>query len=159
MSSLILYSLSLTLLLVSFSKDREKTKTALTKGYKSFFKLLPTILPMMFFIGISLSILNPTIITKLLGYESGILGIILGLIIGSIAFMPSFVALPLGANLLAHGAGYPQIAGFISTLMAVGFITFPVESKYFGKKTAFLRNSLGLLASIIFVLIIWSVMK
>lgn len=158
MSSLILYGITLLLLLISFIKDKSKTKKALLKGYKSFIKLLPTLIPMMLFIGISLTILNPEIISKLIGSQSGILGIVLGLVIGSITFLPSFVAFPLGANLLAHGGGYPQIAGFVSSLMAVGFASFPIEIKYFNKKTAILRNGLGLAASIIFVIIMWSVM-
>lgn len=158
MSSVILYGITILLLLISFIKDKSKTKKAVLKGYKSFIKLLPTLIPMMLFIGISLSILNPEIITKLIGRQSGIIGVVIGLVIGSIAFLPSFVAFPLGANLLTHGAGYPQIAGFVSTLMAVGFASFPIEVKYFNKKTAILRNGVGLIASIIFVIIMWSVM-
>lgn len=114
---------------------------------------------MMLFIGISLSILNPTTISNIIGSQSGILGICLSLILGSVAFMPSFVAFQFGATLLDHGAGYPQIAGFVSTLMAVGLVSLPVEIKYFNKKTAIIRNSLGLFVSVIFVIIIWSVMK
>ena len=159
MNSLVLCILALSLLLLSFIKDKTKTKKSLMKAYKSFTKLLPFLLPMILFIGISLSILNPTIINRLIGSGSGIAGISLAMILGSVTFMPSFVAFPLGANLLAHGAGYPQIAGFISTLMAVGFVSLPVEIKYFDKRTAIMRNTLGLIASIIFVIIIWSVMN
>lgn len=159
MDSLFLYVFSFSLLLLSLIKDKQKTKKALLKSYKSFMKLLPSVIPMMLFIGISMTIINPNLITKLLGYNSGVFGVSIGLILGSITLLPGFVAFPLGANLLKHGAGYPQIAGFISSLMAVGIVTFPVEIKYFDKKTAIIRNSLGLIASIVFVLIVWGVMK
>lgn len=158
MNSGALYTITILLLLVSFSRDKQKTKKALRKAYKSFIKLIPAILPMMLFIGISLSVLNPSIISRLIGKESGIFGVFLGIALGSAAFMPGFVAFPLGANLLAHGAGYPQIAGFISSLMAVGMASLSVEIKYFNKKAAILRNLLGVFASIVFVIIIWSVM-
>lgn len=158
MNSSVLYLITVSLLLVSFTRDKQKTKKALMKAYKSFIKLIPAILPMMLFIGISLSIINPSIISRLIGNESGILGVLLGLALGSAAFMPGFVAFPLGANLLAHGGGYPQIAGFISSLMSVGLASLSVEIKYFNKRAAILRNLLGLFASIIFVIIIWSVM-
>lgn len=159
MSSLIINLIVLVLLLISVLKNKTKTRKALMKAYKSVLNFLPSIISMMIFMGISLSIVNPVLITNILGEESGIFGITLSLILGSAAFMPSFIALPFGANLLAQGAGYPQMAGFISTLMAVGVASFPVEVKYFGKKTAFLRNTLGLIASIIFVILIWSVMS
>ncbi len=158
MNSSVLYLITILLLLASFIRDKQRTKKALIKAYKSFAKLIPAILPMMLFIGISLSVLNPSIISRLIGNESGILGVLLGLALGSTAFMPGFVAFPLGANLLAHGGGYPQIAGFISSLMSVGLASLSVEIKYFNKKAAILRNLLGLFASIIFVIIIWSVM-
>jgi len=61
-------------------------------------------------------------------------------VIGSVTLIPGFVAFPLAAGLLKSGAGYLQLAVFISTLMMVGVITLPVEMKYFGKKVAVLRN-------------------
>lgn len=39
-----------------------------------------------------------------------------------------------------RGAGYMQIAAFISTLMMVGIVTMPVEISYFGKKATIVRN-------------------
>lgn len=158
MNSFTMYLIAFVLLIISFINDKNKTKKALKISYKSLVKLLPSVLPMMLFIGISLSVLNPSLISKLIGSSSGVFGIVLSLVLGSVAFIPSFVTFPLGANLLSHGAGYPQIAGFISALMAVGIVSLPIEIKYFSKKSAILRNSLGLLASIIFATIIWSVM-
>jgi uncharacterized membrane protein YraQ (UPF0718 family) len=94
----------------------------------------------------------------ILGEESGVLGVLIALVIGSITFMPSFVAFPLGANLLSHGAGYPQIAAFISSLMAVGFVSLGLEIQYFGKSSALLRNLFAIVASIVFTIIVWRVM-
>jgi uncharacterized membrane protein YraQ (UPF0718 family) len=78
--------------------------------------------------------------------------------VGSIAFLPSFVAFPLGANLLNHGAGYPQIAAFVSSLMAVGIASIGVEIKHFGKRVAILRNGIAIIASICFAVVVWRVM-
>ncbi len=158
MTSYILYGGVTVLLIFSAIFDMGKTKKALKIGYNSFKKLIPSIVPMLIFIGITLSVLSPSVVSSILGDKSGIFGVLLGLFIGSITFMPGFVAFPLGANLLEHGAGYPQIAGFISSLMAVGFTSIGLEIKYFGKKSAIIRNILGLIASVVFALIIWSVM-
>lgn len=159
MSSGIFYLVVGILTVISFIKDKQKTIKAFKIGLNSFKKLLPSLIPMMIGIGLILSILSPSTISSILGEKSGVLGVVLGLILGSIAFMPSFVAFPLGANLLAHGAGYPQIAGFMSSLMAVGLVSLSLEMKYFGKKTALLRNLTAFVASILFVVITWRFMQ
>lgn len=158
MSDYFIYVIVLILLAISAVLDKKKTKKALKIGLKSFKNLLPTLIPMMLFIGVILSILSPDNISLILGERSGIFGIIAGLIVGSVAFLPSFVAFPLGASLLEHGAGYPQIAAFVSTLMAVGVASIALEIQYFGKKMAVHRNILAMFASIMFTVIVWGVM-
>ncbi len=150
----ILYFIVGGLMVLSFLKDRKKTHMALKKAYKSLLKNLSMMLTMMAFMGIGLTIIDANMISKVFGSESGTYGILLGLGVGSISFMPSFIAFPLGASLLEHGAGSQQVAGFISSLMGVGVISYGVESKYFGKQAALLRNLLALIASVVFVLII-----
>lgn len=59
--------------------------------------------------------------------------------------------------LLKSGAGYMQIGAFISALMMVGIVTFPVEVKYFGKKVALLRNVLAFLFSFLVTFVIGKV--
>lgn len=158
MTTSIFYIVVGILTIISFLKDRSKTKKAIKIGFNSFKKLLPSIIPMMIGIGLILSILSPNTVSQLLGEKSGIWGTLIAIVIGSVAFMPSFVAFPLGANLLSHGAGFPQIAGFISSLMAVGVVSLGLEIKYFGKTTAILRNLTALAASSVFVLLVWRLM-
>ncbi|HEY9061859.1 MAG TPA: hypothetical protein VIO64_15335 [Pseudobacteroides sp.] len=50
---------------------------------------------------------------------------------GSITLIPCFVAFLLAAALLKSGAGFMQIAVFISTLMMVGIVTIPPRNKIF----------------------------
>ena len=95
MISIVLYSVAGILLLVSFIKDRSKTKKSIKVAWKSFEKMIPTVLAMMLFIGITLAIIDQSLITALIGSESGVLGAIIALIIGSIIAIPSFVAFPL----------------------------------------------------------------
>ncbi|WP_198137181.1 hypothetical protein [Methanosarcina barkeri] len=72
--------------------------------------------------------------------------------------IPGFVAFPLGATLLNDGAGYAQIAAFVSSLMAVGFVTLPLEIKYFSKRMAIMRNTSALVISLVFTMVIWKLM-
>lgn len=158
MTSVILYGAALLLLFVSTLRDRAKTKKSLLIAWKSFSKLFPTVLAMMFFIGSSLSLLNQETISRILGSDSGLLGTALALFIGSIISMPSFVAFPLGGALLGAGAGYMQVAAFVSTIMAVGFVSLPIEIKYFGKAIALRRIVLSFVICVVFTAVIGMVM-
>jgi uncharacterized membrane protein YraQ (UPF0718 family) len=140
MFTYILYVAAGGLLLLSFFKDRQKTKKALMKAWKSFENILPQFLSVLLIIGIMLSILDEKMISSLLGKESGLLGMAIAAVIGSITLIPGFVAFPLAASLLKAGAGYGQITMLLTTLMMVGVVTLPVESKFFGKKMAVRRN-------------------
>jgi uncharacterized membrane protein YraQ (UPF0718 family) len=152
--TIILYVLAFGLLLVSFTKDKGKTKMALKKAWKSFENILPQFLAILIIIGITLAVLSPETISKLIGDQSGWLGMLMAATIGSVTLVPGFVAFPLAAALLENGAGFMQIAVFISTLMMVGIVTLPVEIKYFGKKAALIRNSLAVAFSFVVAIVI-----
>ena len=153
MDSYIFYGLAIVLLILSFVKDKKKTKMALKKAWKAFENILPEFLVVILLVGFLLAILNPETISKIIGAESGWFGVILAGIIGSVTLIPGFVAFPTAAILLENGAGYMQIAAFVSTLMMVGIITIPVEIKYFGKKISILRNVLAFFFSFLVAVI------
>ena len=154
MDSYVFYGLTIVLLFISFVKDKQKTKMALKKAWKAFENILPEFLVVILLVGFLLAILNPETISKIIGAESGWFGVILAGIIGSITLIPGFVAFPTAAILLENGAGYMQIAAFISTLMMVGIVTLPVEIKYFGKRISIIRNVLAFFFSFIVAIII-----
>jgi uncharacterized membrane protein YraQ (UPF0718 family) len=145
----ILYALAIAGLGISFFKDRQKTKVALKKAWKSFENILPQILVVFLIIGFALAIFPPETIRKLLGAESGFLGVLGAAVIGSVTLMPGFVAFPLAAALLKSGAGYMQLAAFVSTLMMVGVVTIPIERKTFGMKATITRNVSAFVYSIV----------
>lgn len=130
----ILYSITTILLVISFFKDKKKTKMSMKKALKAFENILPELLGVLILTSVILAFLHPETISKILGEKSGIYGIGISALIGAITLIPGFVAFPIAAILLENGAGYAQIAAFISALMMVGIVTFPLEAKYFGKK-------------------------
>ena len=149
MTSLILYCLSILLLIISFIKDKNKTKSAIISAVKSFENILPQFLFIIVTIGIILAFINPNTISKIIGSNSGFIGVILSAILGSITMMPTFVAFSLGNTLLLNVAGYSQVGTLVSTLVLVGMMTYTLESQYIGKRAAFLRNFIGFLFSIL----------
>lgn len=145
----VLYGAAIIWFLFSYFKDKQKTKLAWKKAWKSFENILPSVLTILLLIGFILTLLDAQTISRLLGTDSGIFGLVIAAIVGCITLIPGFVAFPLAASLLAAGAGYAQIAVFISTLMMVGVATLPLEIQYFGKRIAIKRNLLSLVFAII----------
>ena len=143
-----IYLIAIIFLIISLVKSRTKTKQALLKAWNSFKNILPMLLGVILLVGLILSILDTNLITRIIGKESGVLGILLASVLGSVTLIPGFIAFPTAALLLAGGAGYIQIAAFVQTLMMVGVVTLPLEIKYFNKKVAILRNVLSFILSI-----------
>lgn len=153
MTTNVLYAVAGIALATSFLKNRRMTIHAIKKAWKAFENILPQLLSILLVIGVMLAVLTPEQISIFLGAESGWLGVLMAAAIGSITLIPGFVAFPLAAALLTSGAGYMQIAAFISTLMMVGVVTLPVEIAYFGKKAALVRNGLAFLFSLLVALV------
>lgn len=158
MTSIILYGAVLILLTVSFFKDKNKTKKALIKGFKSFENIMPQFLFIILIVGLILSLLDANAISRLIGSESGILGVFISAVVGSITLMPTFVAFSTADMLLKSGAGHAQVGALVSTLTLVGIVTFSLEAKYIGKKAAFLRNFTAFLFSFIVAFVVGKVL-
>lgn len=149
MDSMVFYIFAVVLLLFSLIKSKEKTKLGLFKAWKAFENILPQLLVVLLIVGLMLALMNAALISKIIGADSGIFGVILAAVFGAITMIPPFVAFPTAAILLDAGAGYAQIAVFVSTLMMVGVITLPLEIKYFGVKVAVGRNLLAFIFSFV----------
>ncbi|MHB8076777.1 permease [Desulfosporosinus fructosivorans] len=159
MFTILMYIVAFGFLVLSFIKDKKKTLLALKKAWKSFENIQPQFLSILVIIGIMLAVLSPEVISGLIGEKSGWLGMLMASLVGSVTLIPGFVAFPLASALLKSGAGFMQIAVFISTLMMVGIVTIPLEIKYFGKKAAILRNSLAFVFSFIVAIAIGVVLR
>lgn len=157
--NIVLYGGTAILLVLSFVKDREKSMKALLKAWKAFENILPQFLVVILVVSLLLSLMDHAMILRIIGSESGWFGIVLASLVGSVTLIPGFVAFPTAALLLQGGAGYMQIAAFVSSLMMVGIVTLPVEMRYFGKRLAIMRNTLGFLFSFIVAYVIGTVME
>ena len=149
MSTAALYMLTAVLLVLSFRKDRKKTRQALKKAWTSFENILPQFLSILVLIGLMLAVLDRETITRLLGADSGAAGMAVAATVGSVTLIPGFIAFPLAASLLSSGAGYGQTAMFLTTLMMVGLVTLPLETTFFGKRLAVMRNALAFIYAVV----------
>ena len=153
-NTLIFISLSVFTSVVSFILDREKTISGFKKGLKMFKNIVIPFLNILILVSLLLFIVPPNLIVKYLGAGSGAIGFIIAAAVGSITLIPGFISYPIASGLLKQGAVYSTVAVFMTTLMMVGVVTLPLESKYFGKRVAILRNLLNLGAAIIIGLLI-----
>jgi uncharacterized membrane protein YraQ (UPF0718 family) len=142
MMSFVLLLGTLTALIVSFRKDRERTRKALLLSYRSFMALLPGLLGMIGLVGLLLGLVPPNMLTNLFKFH-GIEGFVLIALAGAVVTMPAPVAFPLAGSLLKLGASLPALAAFITTLTMVGIVTAPMEMAYFGKRFTIIRQSLS----------------
>ncbi len=152
-----LYGVSALLLALSFRKSREKTKKALNKAWKSFSKIFPALLGILILVGVLLAVFDADFISRIIGDESGWIGVVLSAVVGAITLIPGFIAFPTASVLIDNGAGYMQIGAFISSLMMVGMVTAPMEAEYFGKRLTLIRNLMGFIFSFIVAYVIGKV--
>ncbi|MFN2340351.1 MAG: hypothetical protein ABR547_03695 [Halanaerobium sp.] len=141
-----LYYIAGIAVLISFFSDRERTIKGLKVGWKKFSKILGTYLKLLIILSFILLISDQFIINYL-GGQAPFIGLIMGLLIGSITMMPGFIAYPLAGILVSRGVNYMVVAAFITTLMLVGVATYPVEKEYLGIKATIWRNIAGFIIS------------
>ena len=146
--------LALAALVWAVIKDRERTKQALRIALRSFVGMLPMVLTIIILIGVLLGFVTQDVIRRLLGEESGFLGILTSAVVGGVMFIPSLIAFPLAASLLEGGAAVGTVAGFIASLTMIGVVSLPVEVRELGVKMTVLRNGLGFLFAPAIVILI-----
>jgi len=123
------------------------------KGIGMFLKLLPVLLSMLALVSIVLFLIPDETLVKYMGEDSGSKGWVTAALIGSVALIPGFIAYPLCGILVQNGVAYSIIAVFITTLMMTGFLTLPVEAKFFGWRISIIRNLISLAGALIIGLI------
>ncbi|NBK23662.1 MAG: permease [Spirochaetia bacterium] len=144
-----IYSLLAVGLIVSFIKSKEKTTKAFKIAGMAFSKTAPSMLIVLGIVGLTLGILTPETISRLVGAEAGIMATLIASVLGAITLIPSLVAFPLAGSLLRAGATAMTISAFVTSLVMVGVVTAPMEMKELGKKFTLLRNGLGLMAALL----------
>lgn len=141
-------------LIASFIANKKKTIQALRIALKKFTALLPSFLTMVAAVSIVLTLIPEKTIVRLLGEGELWGGVLLAALFGSVTFMPGFVVFPLAGILLSKGVAYTVLAGFTTTLMMVGVLTYPIEKQYFGIKVTIIRNVMSFFIAVIIAVII-----
>lgn len=144
-----LYLITTIILIISFLADWRKSVTALRQALKRFLHILPDLLLMCILVAAALQLISEETIARYLGVHNLWLSASLSALLGSITLMPGFIAYPLCGLLRDQGVTFLVLGIFSTTLMMVGVVTFPVEQRYLGVKTALLRNFISLIIAVV----------
>ncbi len=150
---IIINAFAIACLIAAFIKDKSKAKQSLKVALRAFLRILPMVLIIVVLIGVLWSFIPPDGISGIVGKQSGLGGILLVAVMGSILHIPALLSFPLAASFFEQGASVAAVAAFITTLTMVGMVTLPLEIKELGKKMALLRNGISFIIAVIIALI------
>lgn len=140
-------------LVISFLKNKEKTKRALKMAFGMGKGMALSILSIIFLIGLILTILPPNTIAEYVGRQSVLLATLVSAAFGTITLVPAFIAFPLVGTLVTAGVGIVPAVAFLTTLTMVGIVTFPLEKKTFGMRFTIVRNGFSFIFAILIALV------
>ena len=120
------------LLFLALWKDRVRALNALAASLRMLVELLPFFILIIVVIGVTSNILTFELISRFIGSEAGLKGLLTAALISTVVHIPSLVAFPLAGFLLRNGAEVGAVAAFITTLTMIGLATLPLEVKTLG---------------------------
>ncbi len=156
--TLIMALLAVILLIIGYSKGEGQH----IAGLKSAMKMTVDILPMLVFAfimaGMIQALLPQELLSRWIGEESGIRGILIGTVAGGITPGGPYVSLPLAAGFLRAGAGIGTMVAFLTAWSLWAVSRLPMEIGVMGWKftlvrftcTFFFPPIAGLLAQMLF---------
>ena len=152
-TAIIINGIAVSALILAFIKDKNKAVQSLKMASKSFIKMLPMIFIIIIAIGLLLGFIPPDQISRFVGDQSGVGGVLLIGVVGALMHIPALLSFPLASSILENGASITAVAAFITTLTMIGMITLPFEIKMLGKKIALLRNGISFVIAILIAFI------
>lgn len=140
--SFFLAALSITFGLLALS--RQAGGKAFAIAGDSFMQMLEVLPPIMIMLGLMDEWISRETMIKYMGRNSGILGIFLAILIGSIGAGPMYAAFPFTAVLLKKGARMSNIIIFMNAWCVTKISTLLFEITSLGYKFTFLRLAVNL---------------
>lgn len=109
---------------------------------------LPWIVVSMFLAGLVSQWLEPELVARWFGRESGLIGIALGALLGMLGTGSRFAVYPLAVSLLAADASPGAVVAFTTSWQLTSIARLPAEFPFFGVPFALVRFAVSLVISI-----------
>lgn len=142
---LIIMMLAGILTVIAYMKDPHLPMEGLKDGWKLFWGIFPALVFAFIAAGMIGKVLPRELMTRFLGEESGLLGLITGTVAGALTPGGPFVQFPIVAALLKSGAGIAPLMAYISAWSLLGMNRFLIyEVNMLGWRLALCRLAVSL---------------
>ncbi len=156
--TIVMAVLAIILLYIGYSKGQGQHITGLNIALKLTLQILPLLIFAFIIAGMIQTILPRELISKWIGEESGLRGILIGTLAGGITPGGPFVSLPVAAGFLRAGAGVGTMVAFLTAWSLWAVSRLPMDIGILGWKftvvrlacTFFFPPIAGLLAQLFF---------
>lgn len=137
--TLVMAVLAVILLIIGYSKGEGQHIAGLKSAMKMTVDVLPLLVFAFIMAGMIQTLLPQELLSKWIGEESGIRGIIIGTVAGGITPGGPYVSLPLAAGFLRAGAGIGTMVAFVTAWSLWAVARLPMEIGVMGWKFTFIR--------------------
>jgi uncharacterized membrane protein YraQ (UPF0718 family) len=156
--TLIMMALAVILLYLAYQKGNGEHITGLKAAGSMTLEVLPLLIFAFIVAGLIPQLMPQELLSRWVGEESGLRGILLGSLAGGMAPGGPFVSLPLAAGLVRSGAGIGTMVAFLTGWSLWAFSRLPMEIGILGWRLTVIRLAstlvfpplAGLLAQLIF---------
>lgn len=133
------FILSIFVLILLFIFKEDFALTAINNAKASFIQMLSVLPPIMILLGLIDAWISRETLIKFMGDKSGIWGVFLAILIGSIAAGPMYAAFPFTAVLIKKGAKFSNIIIFMNAWCLTKISTLLFEFSALGYKFTLVR--------------------
>lgn len=137
--TIVMACLAVILLVIGYSRGESQHITGLKSALKMTIDVLPLLIFAFILAGMIQTLLPHELLSRWIGEESGIRGILIGTIAGGITPGGPFVSLPLAAGFLRSGASLGTMVAFITAWSLWAVSRLPMEIGIMGWKFTAVR--------------------
>lgn len=137
--TIVMACLAVILLIIGYSRGESQHITGLKSALKMTIDVLPLLIFAFIMAGMIQTLLPHELLSRWIGEESGIRGILIGTIAGGITPGGPYVSLPLAAGFLRSGASLGTMVAFITAWSLWAVSRLPMEIGIMGWKFTVVR--------------------
>lgn len=137
--TIIMAILATVLLAIGYSRGGGQHIQGLNSGLKMIVEIIPLLLFAFIVAGMIQVLLPQELLSKWIGEESGLKGILIGTLAGGVTPGGPYVSLPVVAGLLKAGAGVGTLVAFLTAWSLWAVARLPMEIGILGWKFTFVR--------------------
>ncbi|MCK4316808.1 MAG: permease [Anaerolineae bacterium] len=141
-TTLILAAVAVILLAIAFWRGRDLPLAGLLAGGRTLWRNLPLLLLGFVVAGLAQVLIPRDLITRWLGTEAGIKGVLIGCVVGGLVPGAPYATFPLIAALYQAGASLGAVVGFVSAWALWSVSRLPVEMALIDARPALIRYAI-----------------